>query len=329
MRIKFQYKFTIFLLLFSFSNSGAGTVQLQSIGDISTWPETSFRWMDIADFLYSTDYQANFNYDQPSVTLTFCTAANIFAGTLKVTGLKPNFAYQIKLVGKPENIWGEDGDDSANERIGYAGRWWRLQPNPGNSNDAEYEEYKDDPNYVYEGYLFFDFFVTDQYGNAMLSFLTNSSFHVLWATPDSTGYGTGHRTHGLNDSPVRYYGFTASPTSNIYAYNTDFGDAHVGIFAEWEPDRAPPGELKLPVGSYNCRFILTEESFHQNGLGGGWASVLGNDDIFFTIVPYSEADIDRDGDVDGIDLAQNIETSESNIAEFATDFGRTNCQANY
>lgn len=325
LKIKFKSQLIIFLSLVFFSNSWAGTVQLQSIGDITTWPDTSFRWMDIADFLYSTDYQFNFTYDQPSVSLTFCDTANTFTGTLNVIGLKPNFAYQIKLVGKPEMVWGEDGDDLTNERIGYAGRWWRQKPNPGNSNDADYEEHKDDPNYVYEGYLFFDFFITDQQGNAMLNFMTDSSFHVLWATPDSTGYGTGHQSPGPNDSAVRYYDFIASPASNIDAYDTNFGGAHVGIFAEWEPDRALPEELELPAGFYNCRFVLTEESFHQSDLGGGWASVLGHDDIYFTIIPYSAVDIDRDGDVDGSDLVKEINTSGSNIVEFAADFGRTDC----
>ena len=32
---------------------------------------------------------------------------------MKESGLKPNFAYQVKLVGKPEKVWGADGDADA------------------------------------------------------------------------------------------------------------------------------------------------------------------------------------------------------------------------
>jgi len=323
------------------SNLWAATAQLQPIGDITTWPDTPFRWMDIADFPYSTDYQVNFTYDQPSVTVTYCDTANTFTGTLTAAGLKPNFAYQIKLVGKPQKVWGADGDDWTNEKIGYAGRWWRKQPNPGNSNDTDYETHKDDPDYIFEGYLLFDFFVTDEQGSATLNFVADSSFHVLWATHDSTGDGTGHRDPRSNDSAVRYYDFIASPTTNSNAYDSDYGAARVGIYAEWQSDRDPPGEIALAPGTYNCQFILTEESFHQSGLGGGWASVMGYDDIHFTLVPFDESDIDRDGSVDGSDLASFAESyaardpeadlnddgsvNASDVELFADQFGSSIC----
>jgi len=108
---------------------------------------------NIADFLYATGYQSFFNYGQPAVKLVFCDISSTFEGPLAASGLKPNFAYQMKLVGKPTKVYGAGGDDRANEQIGYAGRWWRSQPDPGNADDVDYEAHKDDPNYIYEGYL--------------------------------------------------------------------------------------------------------------------------------------------------------------------------------
>jgi len=178
------------------------SITLHPIGDATSWLDTDFRQMDIADNLYSVAYQESFTYGQPEmpvVTFTYNNKANTFKGTLTATGLKPNFAYQIKLVGKP------DLDDWSNEQIGYAGRWWRKQPNPGNSNDTEYKANRDNPDYIFEGYLLFDFFVTDEIGNVSISFAADSSFHVLWATHGSTGDGTGHRDPGQNDSDERFY----------------------------------------------------------------------------------------------------------------------------
>jgi hypothetical protein len=343
---KLKWLFNIFLPLVLYSNLWAATVQLNPIGDVTTWPGTPFRWMDIADFLFSDGYRDDFTYDQPSVTLTFCDTANTFTGSLTATGLKPNFAYQIKLVGKPQKVWGEDGDDWTNEQIGYAGRWWRKQPDPGNSNDADYDAHKDEANYIFEGYLLYDFFVTDELGSAALNFTADSSFHVLWATPhadDTPPYDTGHRIPGLNDSQVRWYQFAASPDANPDAYDIDYGNALEGIYAEWQSDRELPGELILPFGTYNCQFILTEESFHQSDLGGGWASVMGNDDVHFTLIPFVESDIDQDGSVDGSDLADFVaayaegdteadlnddgSVNASDVAVFAQQFGSSTCRA--
>jgi hypothetical protein len=53
---------------------------------------------------------------------------------------------------------------------------------------------------------------------------------------------------------------------------------------------------------YNCQFILTEESFHQSGLGGSWAGAMGAD-ILFTI--EQTTDLDNDGIPDGMDNCPN------------------------
>ena len=281
----------IIFFIFLTSLSFAATVNLGPIGDVTTWPDTPYRWMDIADNEYSVSYQTSFDYGQPNVSLTYIEISNTFSGTLTATGLKPNFAYQMKLVGKPEIEWGIDGDDISNEQIGYAGRWWRKQggSGPGNTDDTDYNAHKDDPDYIFEGYLLFDFFATDEQGNATVDFAADSSFHVLWATHGSTGDGDGHRDPVKHDSAVRDYNFTASSTTNPTAYDTAYGDADVGIYGQWENGRALPGELVLPNGEYNCQFILTEESFHQSGLGGYWAGAMGYNDVQFTLVPIPSA----------------------------------------
>jgi len=260
------------------SLSFAATVDLGPIGDVTTWPDTPYRWMDIADHLYSPNYQRNFDYTKPNVSLTYADTSNTFSGTLTATGLKPNFAYQMKLVGKPEIDWGIDGDDISNEQIGYAGRWWRKQPDPpGNTNDDDYDTYKGDLGYIFEGYLLFDFFVTNEQGAATVDFAADSSLHVLWKTTQ--------RTRELNDTAPVSTTFTASHSINSTAYDITYGTYTVGIYGQWEDTRALPGELVLPNGEYNCQFILTEESFHQSGLGGYWASAMGYENVQFTVVP--------------------------------------------
>lgn len=304
-----------------------GGVSLQPVGDATTWPDMPYRWMDVADFLYASGYQDSFNYGQPTVMLSYCNMSATFEGNLAASGLKPNFAYQMKLVGKPTEVWGPAGDDWANEQIGYAGRWWRKQPDPGNANDSDYESHKDDPDYIYEGYLLFDFFVTDEQGRASVTFSSDSSFHVLWATHDSTNDGTGHRDPLTEDGPVRYIEFTASPSTAPDAYATDYGSARVGVYAEWESGRALPGEMVLPSGYYNVQFVLTEESFHQSGLGGGWAGAMMADSVTFLATTDAEADLDNDFDIDGSDLAMNISSQLSvPIGTFAAQFGLTACR---
>lgn len=232
---------------------------------------SDYRWRDIATNLYAASYQDTYTYGDASVTVAFDRCLDsTFAGHLAAVNLKPNFAYQMKLVGKPEAVWGADGDDLTNERIGYAGRWWRMTPNPGNSNDQDYEAHKDDPAYVFEGYLLFDFLVTDRFGVSEIDFASTSSYHVLWWEHQ--------RSQGPCDSPVLWstvVGLAGDP-----AYDTDTDTTDVGVYAEIE--RLCYGETTLPAGSYECRLVLTEESFHQSGEGEGWwATVLVCDTLAF------------------------------------------------
>ena len=254
---------------------GASLVRPSRGATVKLVPVTAsnYRWRDIATNLYSAAYRDTYTYYDADVTVAFdlCPDSS-FTGSLEADNLKPNFAYQMKIIGKPEGIWGPAGDDLTNERIGYAGRWWRVQPDPGNADDQDYEAHKNDPEYIYEGYLVFDFFVTGRFGEADFDFASTSSYHVLWWEQQ--------RPRGSCDSPVEWS--TVIGHAGDQAYDGDVGPTEVGVYGEIE--RLCYGETHLEPGVYNCRFGLTEESFHQSGDGeGGWATVLMCDTLVFEV----------------------------------------------
>ncbi len=236
------------------------TRYLEPFPDIEQDPYQMY-WNDITGTPYPQDFVDSFSYDNATVRIDYSSFDLYhFTGSLYATDLKPDFCYQMKLSGKPEAYYGPDGDQWSNEALGYAGRWWREEPSPANANDAEYEAHKDDPSYVYSGYLVFDFFVTDETGAATVDFSSDSSYHVIWKESQ--------RGQGSNDGPVRYY--TVDGTD-------------VGLYAEWQETRALPGQLALTPGEYNVQFRLTEESFHDPD--AFWAQVLKSDDIHYAIAP--------------------------------------------
>jgi len=200
------------------------------------WPGNQ-RWKDVAGNLYEGIWDTSptsQDYASASVSVDYGATGNRLTGTVTATGLKPNFAYQLKLEGSSD-VW-------TNTTLQNIGR------TSGST-----------------GYLPFGFLMTDQNGNATTSFLTDSSFHVLYRTPNSTGI-TG--TYGVvaptaNDGPVSYYAFDPDPSSPWYSVN--YPAANVGIYGMYEPGRALPGTLQLPDGTYICKFVLTEESFHDTG----------------------------------------------------------------
>jgi len=250
------------------------TETLVSAPDVTTWPPAPYRWRDIATNLYAQSYRDAYLYDDAIVTVTYTPCECLaFAGHLSASNLKPNFAYQIKLVGKPTGLWGAEGDDATNERLGFVGRWWRTQPNVGNSNDADYLANHENPDYIFEGYLVLDFFITDPDGAAEVDFAVDSSFHVLWWEHQ--------RTPGACDSPVKWSTVTGSASDP--AYDTDVGPVDIGVYAEIE--RLCYGETVMTPGPYDCRLLLTEESFHQSGDDNGyWASAMSFDDLGFEVV---------------------------------------------
>jgi hypothetical protein len=302
---------------FEISGSGQGSVLvgpasvivMEDIDSGTTSPTGVYRWLDVNDQVYAESYRNNYNYTQANVQVSYMADTTTLSGTLRAGNLKPNFAYQLKLVGDP-NI-----DAAANERIGLAGRWWQEEwngtdwvngqnlnnkgdgsfPNP---NDEVYFVRRDiaDPTsptgkkYKYTGYLPCDYFVTDSNGSALLNFEINNCYHVLWKTSQ--------RSHTELDGPIKSVIF--DPDTSSPAYDVDYSQSTVSIFGEWE--RLPVGGAFLSAGIYNATFVLTEESFHGSGgtYAGNWAAAMGRI-ANFTINPV-DGDFNYDRDVDLYDL---------------------------
>ncbi|HEY0076200.1 MAG TPA: hypothetical protein VGB77_19010, partial [Abditibacteriaceae bacterium] len=211
------------------------TVQLKPFND--PWPSKAERWRDVSDhaerdfnaFLGSTgETKQTFNYGNATVTLTYDQApgTSFFVGKINATGLKPNFCYQLKLVGKPTRGvrgWGALGDDTANERLGLQARWWcdSFHQSQTNFTDSHYfDYYKNAPRQSYPlheiyGYLYMGMFVTDEYGSTSGDFYFTGeyNFHVTWKDSQSGGKhhfaGEGPITGGLLPNSIvnQYYGY--------------------------------------------------------------------------------------------------------------------------
>jgi len=251
-----------------------------------------FRWKDVAGNIYSTNYQNSYSYTQATVIVTYSTNATILTGTMVATNLKPNFAYQLKLSGLPEV------DSNGNENLGFSGRWGKQEwkgtdwsagrnlndkgdgsfPTP---NDAWYMDHRDDVNtnsptgkqYRFTGYRPFDYFITDPNGCATLDFAVVDTYHVL--------FGSWQGTPGVNDGPMKSHAFDHDPAVQD-AYDTNCLASSAGVYGEWE--RLPKGEIYMAPGDYTMDFLVTEESFHESGIGGWWAH-MGHGMAHFRIVP--------------------------------------------
>jgi len=120
----------------------------------------------------------------------------------------------------------------------------------------------------------FDYFTTNDRGNASLSFEADSSYHVLWKTTQ--------RARTSSDGPIKTRVFDVK--KSLPAYDVNYPPQTVSIYGEVE--RTPVGGLYLDAGTYNCEFFLTEESFHYSGgtYSGEWAAAMGAP-IEFQITP--------------------------------------------
>lgn len=185
------------------------------------------------------------------------------AGNISATGLKPYTTYQLKFLGKPTCEYLSDGNDEANEYIGYEGRWTvRDVPCSGsgcNRSDAQYESNTE----CIAGYLVWGFFTTDGFGNAVKAVSTANSYHVLRCNGGSCGLNNDSELQNTSGALDPGYPFCAA------------GD----VGGELEPGRAPCGGLYLETGTYDLKMVLTEESFHQSAFGE-WTSVLEKDISF-------------------------------------------------
>jgi hypothetical protein len=240
--------------------------------DIST-PDSQ-RWADIADNPYSAAYNANFSYGDANVRIAYGGRAPTFMGQLQAEGLKPNFAYQIKLLGDRSDTW-------AFEAIGFQGRWL-IDPDKHrrtNFKDEEYRKYRDNFDADVQSYIYFDYFVTDSDGKATKPFRLDSSFHVTW----NKELNLKRRGPGRRDSEMFVH--TVQPQGKAYWWDVPTGPPIIQLWLEQEgvSPRPPKGCVALPAGSYRAAVQLTEESFHLKH-NRGWARVL-QAPVRFEIVP--------------------------------------------
>jgi hypothetical protein len=234
------------------------------------------RWMDIAENLYSTAFQASYRYPDGVVRLDYTTQESPlrFTVTAGSHALKPNFCYQMKIEG-PAKPWSGDptGSDLVNHELGSNGRWWCDYCNR-NLTTAEVDSGAH-LGHVVKGYLYFDFLVTQADGSIAQTSTANSSYHVTWKTSQ--------RARTANDGPVR--SCVVASAADKWGYGKRITTKTVGLYGEWEPDRALTGQVQLAPGLYEgVEFRLTEESFHSTKLKGGkWRTVMYAPDLSFQV----------------------------------------------
>ena len=225
------------------------------------------RWSDIAGNFYSEKFVSSFDYEKgkAQVFVAIEERADTLRGRLEAKGLKPNFAYQIKLRGIFKYF-------ECFEKIGYAGRW-RFPGKATNYTDAEYRGKKDKSDV--EAYIFFDFFVTDKNGNAIRDFALDSSLHVLW-----NGNRQGITAHSDDIISI------AVDASDPKNYSRPKKQQNIELlWAERERGRYSSANQKrfLPIGKYIAELVLTEESFHSSDNDGGYWATVFKGEIEFTV----------------------------------------------
>lgn len=248
------------------------------------WPSATPRWMDIGDFGYSGGFRSTFqSAGTGRITLRYDPTPSVpyLVGEIKAEGLKPNFCYQMKLMGKPGSngggLWGTNAYMQANEVLLRAGRWWNYRtedPAFTTTNDRivlRSGDYKD--GWV-AGYVYFGYFVTNQYGHTdadgdgiadFVPIAANHSYHITWKSGQSGPQDTTPITYTLVRTSS--YGYDPIPPGE----ETE----DVALWFEKEPD--DPMDLQLPVGVYDVVLMITEESFHSSGDGGYWLTVWVSD----------------------------------------------------
>lgn len=260
------------------STSTTASVRLIPFRDPS--PLARQRFWDIADRPYSAAFRRSFSYARADVLLRYerAPASKYFRGYLSARGLKPNFAYQMKLCGKPRDGsrgWKKWGDDVSNERIGRVARWWDDSDNR-NADDWDFtEKYASaapSARHSIYGYHFLGDFVTDERGQCEVEIEGRYSYHITWQSWQNGPKDVVAATWSI--------GSTLPPHG---AYGERVEPLLVKLYYEWESKR--PQEVDLPSGVYNCRLLITEETFHnpQTGTneehGGHWPTVLASEDF--------------------------------------------------
>ena len=305
-----------------------------------TWPHAHERWWDIGSYqqrglhgynqfnqwLHKGLPNGKFDYASraANVKLTYDRAPKFpyFTGHISARNLKPNFAYQLKLVGKPiggsrgtgrtgsfvavsskrrrgvavaQTVTGSNGqalaingDDWTNQQLGFVGRWWNDSHASSNTNEVSDSDYIANTRDTIYGYQFVGIFVTDKWGNADWNIVGNRSYHAVWQEWQSSAkdvFAGAFNVFGVPDASnsVHFYGYGAAPPGSGDAQRAQNGRSRVQLFYELERKR--PKFIALPRGTYHCRLLITEETFHNdlsapNGiLGGRWKTVLATEDF--------------------------------------------------
>lgn len=228
------------------------------------------RWCDIAGNFYSSRFISDFNYEKngkngPVVRVRIYPEAVKFSGRIEARGLKPNFAYQLKLRGV-------FSDHTSFEIIGFLGRW-RLPGRATNYSDKDYLNYPDKEKV--RAYIFFDYFVTDSNGNAAREFALDSSLHILW---NAARQRRDARVSDLH--PVVVY----AGNQSYYARPKKQATVEL-LWTERERIRYMSDSqiIRLPPRKYQAELWLTEESFHAVGSDGGFWATVYSCPVSFTI----------------------------------------------
>ena len=231
------------------------------------------RWCDVLGSYYNAEFIRKFSYaDQtatgPKVWVQVKPKGVTLEGRLEAKGLKPNFAYQIKLSGDFQR------DRAGFEAIGKQGRW-RLPGTGTNYEDEDYEDYPEEKKHEVEAYIFFDYFITDAKGNAVRNFYLDSSLHVLWKRSQ-------YRT-GIADDDMLELVVDASAPAFYARPKEDL--TKLWIWAERETERYQAGAqvIRLPAQAYKASLALTEESFHSYDYDGGWWATIASVPIGFEV----------------------------------------------
>lgn len=229
------------------------------------------RWCDIAGNFYANDFVSGFSYERPGpdgplVRVRVEPEATVLKGRLEARGLKPNFAYQLKLRG----IYSAT---QAFETIGFLGRW-RLPGLGTNYRDEDYLAYAEKGQV--EAYVLFDFFTTDANGNAARDYALDSTLHVLWNA-------SRQRQDALGTDLVPVIIDARSPRT--YARPKPWASVEL-LWAEREGARYETASqaIRLPPGDYYAELVLTEESFHSKDNDGGFWATVYKCPVSFTII---------------------------------------------
>lgn len=234
----------------------AGSTYLSPFADSASQTP---RWMDIADYLYMVSFRRTYQYPSSTVVLSWTDGVwpPTFTLSAPARALKPNFCYQMKLEG-PSAPW----PNPTNQVLGSNGRWW-CDTCSAALSDATVDGHV---GHLVKGYLYFDFAVTGADGSLHYGADLVNSYHVTWKTsqrPPVAG----------QDGTVRVC--TVVAQKDKWAYDKAKPTVDVGLYGEWEPGRALPGQLRLPGGTYTVDLKLTEESFHSRDRNGGnWRTVM-------------------------------------------------------